>query len=338
MADQSDHQSPVGGWNYYQFMFRGNEVVVVNGAECQRAFSVDANGALWPLPHKCIVNALASTTQGYFALEINGKTQIRMRRHPSDGICRGTIDHWKGNWTPVSKTSLQMAYQGVVFPAPTPVARPWGEVARAANAAPAWGSTPDGLIRDHPSGRHAHELEECSACSGGGHSGLPGGMCSDCYGTGQMPKQQKESTTMNMQEMISVMQIQQGAKVVAAKYFTNNQAGFSAAAYHFKNVLGITLVSGDLAVVQTKGQYALVTIVDPDVRANAVEVPLGELQHIACKVDLANLKIVTEAENSAMHALALSEVTERLGKFKEQVGESTFNTMQGLLAPPATKE
>jgi hypothetical protein len=304
------------------------------------------------MEHRCYVHAGIHSTQGYFALEINGRTQIRMRRHPSDGICRGTIEHWKGDWTPIAKISMQMAFQGVSMAAPKPVAgwgalkanapRPWGDVAKDANAvpnwapnwAPTWGTEPS----NHPSGLDQSKLEECSACSGGGSSGLPGGMCSDCYGTGQMPKQQTESNEMNMQEMITVMQIQQGAKIVAAKYFTNSGQGFTSVDYHFKNALSLALAVGDLAVAQTKGEYALIKIVDPDVRANALDVPLSELKHIVSKVDLSAIKIVTEAENSAMHALALSEVTERMNKFKEQIGNDTFNTMQGLLALPSTKE
>lgn len=364
MADMSDHMVPYaynadgvtmdkrnsrpepdafrnGVWLYFQFQYRNGEAVVVQDAEGkQYSFYVTPNGQLQRMNHNCTVTKHSSvSTQGYFDMMVNGKTIIRMRIH-RDGICRGSKDHYKGAWTPLSKVHMQMAVNALSFPAPAPPGpfRPWapqpGHPVADAYANPR--TNPLGLSK-HPSGLPEHDLEPCKACD---HMQ---GACYECYNTGMVPKNSSKGTDiMNTAEMIAVIQIQQGAKIVSASYVSNGQAatppGMEQRVYHFKNVAALPLAKGDLIVVQTREGYSLATVVDPDLRANACECPLGQLKHVVNRVDLEALNTVLEGENNAMHALALSEVTERMNKFKAQIGDDTFTSMAALLAPPTNKE
>lgn len=328
MADRNDYlpltdefvpKSDERGWQYYQFMYRDGEAVIVfDPAGNQFPFYVK-KGSLEPMRHRCLVTRVGpEMPDGTFSMTINTSSIIAMRKH-RDGVCRGTPHHWGGQWTPLGQWSMQNA----VARAKKPV-RPWG--------------TEDlsKLPFSHPSGLTRVQLEDCPACAQGGYSGLPGGACAECYNTGFVPKTQQNKGVLNMQDMITVIQLKNGAKVVSAKY-TQTDGSFSHE-YHFKNVVGVKLEAGDKAVVESKGDLAIVTVVDPDVRANTVSIPLGSLKNVVSKVDTDGLKRVREAENNAMHALALSEVTARLDTFKAQIGEQAFNNMAGLLAPPAPEE
>lgn len=348
MADRNDYlvdpfSSPVPQWHYFQFQYRGGETVVVATPEgAQHVFHVHKGGYLTPSRQKCRVTPGPVSTQGFFALAINNSTSVRMRSH-KDGICRGTAEHWAGEWTMLSKTTLQMAAQGLNVPSqPSPWNQGKGKTAQGQwldggmpaplDPVPTWAGTPEQTdpfgFKQHPSGLPDWELEECKAC---GHN--PGG-CHECLNTGFVPKTQQRSKPMNTAEMIAVMQIQQGAKVVACVY-TNHNGPTTSQDYHFKNVAALPLAKDDLVVVQTGRGYSLAMVVDPDVRVNTVQIPLGDLKHVVSKVNLAALHKVLEGENNAMHALALSEVTERVNKYKEQLGDGTFNSMRELLAPPA---
>lgn len=338
MADQSDHEdySAVrnGSWAYYQFYYRqGEAVVVVTPEGEQHRFYIHSGGMLSPMNHQCRVEPGRMTTQGYFELGINnGSSLIRMQRH-RDGICRGTKAHYAGKWTELSKTTLQMASQGLNVPA-MPAPTPWSKQVPTMTVAPSWGDSmpvdPFG-VHKHPSGLSDHDLEDCKACA------TSYGACVECYNTGRVPKANRSNDIMNTAEMIAVMQIQQGAKIISAVY-TGTNGGPPSSEYHFKNVACLPLVKDDLIVVQTRQGFALATVTNPDVRANACGCPLGDLKHVVNKVDLARLNTVLEGENNAQHALALSEVTKRMQEFQKQLGDETFNSMAGLLAPPAITE
>lgn len=331
MADRNDYLDMPGAsaptayevdWQYYQFMYRdGEAVVVMDPVGAQFAFYVK-KGSLTPMRHRCLVTRVGpEMPDGTFSMTINTSSIIAMRKH-RDGICRGTPHHWGGQWTALGVWTLKNAVARARQPA-----RPWGTQDLSSLRFP----TPP-----HPSGLPPHELEDCPVCAKGGYSGLPGGACSECFNTGLVPKTQRNKGVLNMQDMITVIQLKNGAKVVSAKY-TQADGGLSHE-YHFKNVVGVKLEVGDKAVVESKGGLAIVTVVDPDVRANTVSIPLGALKNVVSRVDTDGLKRVQEAENNAMHALALSEVTARLDTFKAQIGEQAFNSMAGLLAPPAPEE
>lgn len=312
-------------WHYFQFMYRdGEAVVVVEPTGNQYPFYVtdDSPFNLRPMRHRCtITNVGPLMPDDTCSVTINGSTIIAMRKH--DGhMYRGTPHPWGGKWATLGSWMLQNAVARAKKPA-----RQWAPQNLSSLMAP---------TQPHPSGLPSHELENCPACSGGGYSGLPGGACLECYNTGLVPKTQRNKGVFNMQDMITVIQLKNGAKVVSAKY-TQNDGSFSHE-YHFKNVVGVKLEAGDKVVVESKGDFSIVTVVDPDVRANTVNVPLGSLKNVVSKVDTDGLRRVREAENNAMHALALSEVTARLNTFKAQIGENAFNTMAGLLAPPAPEE
>lgn len=314
MVDHSDHMFEP--WRYYQFMHTSEVVVVVDETGKAHTYTVVPGGRLARRSRQLTVREGIPDTQGFFDLYINEgrRSSIVKMRHHADGIARGSKEHYGGNWTKVSAMDMRMAVKGVPVPPAPPVApRPWAP-------------TNDPLGIHHPSGLPDHDLEDCKHCA------ASYGACYECLNTGRVPKQQRSNDIMNTAEMIAVIQIQQGAKIVACAYQTRE--GAPGGVYHFKNVAALPLVKDDLVVVQTRQGFSLATVVDPDVRANAVGVGLGELKHVVNKVDLAALNKVLEAENNAQHALALSEVTERMNKFREQIGSNTFDSMATLLAPP----
>ena len=110
---------------------------------------------------------------------------------------------------------------------------------------------------------------------------------------------QRSTPVDKTKEAITLVQITNGAKIVAAAY-----PGTTTRHYHFKNVLGLDLKVGDLIVVQTRGDYSLATVADPDTDVTAVGCGYDQLVHVAAKVDLAALKSVLASEARARHQLA----------------------------------
>jgi len=135
-------------------------------------------------------------------------------------------------------------------------------------------------------------------------------------------------------EMVTVIQIQQGAKIIAAKPLD----GPASKVYHFKNVVGESLKTGDLIVVQVRDSYTTMRVTNPNVRANQCGCALADLKHVVQRVDVEALEAVLESENNAAHALALSEVTERYQTMRTQIGEQGFDKVVNMLSAPTTEE
>ena len=53
---------------------------------------------------------------------------------------------------------------------------------------------------------------------------------------------------MNTKEAIAILQIERGARIVAASYEGETRT------YHFKNVIGLELAAGDLIVCETRNR------------------------------------------------------------------------------------
>lgn len=171
--------------------------------------------------------------------------------------------------------------------------------------------------------------------------------------------------TMNTREMITIMQLQGGAKIVRARYLNSMPAAPAAPAgaprrhvepgsydhnydptyssdsvdtqgtYCFKNVIGLDLEVDSIVMCETNDSYALLKVTDPNVRATDVSVPLSELKHVVATVDNAKFKQIKESENVAHHQLALSEVTERLTTYKDQVGATAYAAVGNILGLPS---
>lgn len=183
-------------------------------------------------------------------------------------------------------------------------------------------------------------FEACVCTQPGYNSGLPGGACENCMNEGIVPayNTSKGTITMNTQEMITIMQLENGAKVVRAVYLNDNgQAeaprglNIPTAGYCFKNVIGVDLKEGDLIAVETRDTYAIVKVTDPDVMATEVGCGLHELKHVVFKIKNDEFQRVKEAENRAVRQLALSEVTSKLDTYRKQVGEGAFGQVAGIL-------
>jgi hypothetical protein len=152
-------------------------------------------------------------------------------------------------------------------------------------------------------------------------------------------EEQKETTmTSNTNEMLTILQLQQGAKIVSAVYINGNNEGHQFQRYHFKNCLGLALKEGDMVVCETKDSFSLLAVKDPDVRATECGCGLGVLKHVVAKVrsdDYEGLK-ATEAE--VFHKLALSEVTSRLTTYRDQIGADTYREVERLICGEACED
>lgn len=182
-------------------------------------------------------------------------------------------------------------------------------------------------------GRFCDEcVEICGACNGAGGSDC--GVCTDCYGQGATPNSNKEQD-MNTEETISLMQITGGATVFSAKYQTTAAGG---GLYHFKNVIGLPLEVGSLVVVETKGSFQIVEVVDPNILPTDIQCNYAQLKHAVALVHNHAYEMVLAAERNARHQLSLSVLQERLMTMKEQLGGSGFEAVQALLSNKGTAE
>lgn len=154
--------------------------------------------------------------------------------------------------------------------------------------------------------------------------------------------------TTNSKEMVRTIQIQQGAKIVLCNYLDDkrtvaplpktvpwgdDEEDLGGAGYSFINATGIPLACGDIVVVQSVDSLALVRVANPDQLPTQCSVALGQLKHVIAKVDMNLFGRILSAENNAVQQLAMSEVTERLDKYREQIGGKTMDSLTRLLAP-----
>ncbi|TQE99526.1 MAG: hypothetical protein FKY71_08080 [Spiribacter salinus] len=138
---------------------------------------------------------------------------------------------------------------------------------------------------------------------------------------------------MDMKEVVTIMQLDAGATLVSATYLEGTSG-----IYHFKNVLGVPLRKDDLAVVETKGGFAIVKVVDPNVSVTDLGCSLARLCHVFTIVRVNFYEDMKAAEQRAYERLALSEVTSRLDAYRQQVGAGTFDDAKRvLMGKPATR-
>ncbi len=171
-------------------------------------------------------------------------------------------------------------------------------------------------------------------------------------------QQKQGNILMDTMEMITIMQLEGGAKVVRCRYMntapvapqapvppaphgmTSNYPSMfddtTAGTYCFKNVVGLKLKKGDIVMAETRDSYSLLEVVNADVMATDVGCPLGELKHIVATVQNDAFLEIKEKENVALRQLALSEVTSKLDVYKEQVGSNAFNAVAGVLGVDTT--
>jgi hypothetical protein len=171
-------------------------------------------------------------------------------------------------------------------------------------------------------------FEPCICQRPGYYSGLPGGACENCMNEGMVPvhTSNKGNIEMNTQEMLTIIQLEGGAKVVRAKYLEGGSG-----AYCFKNVVGLNLKAGDMVVCETRDTFALLEVTDPDVMATDVGCALHDLKHVVAKVRNDDYVAAKESEAMAHRQLALSEVTARLSTYRAQIGDKTFNSVAAML-------
>lgn len=139
---------------------------------------------------------------------------------------------------------------------------------------------------------------------------------------------------MNSKEIITLMQLTQGATIIGGHYLEDaNNPAIYPKEYHFKEAQALGLDVGDLAVVQTRNSFRIIRVSSVRVPSHAIGCDMAALKHVVQKVDTSALDRISEAEQKAAHELAMSEVHERLTAFREQLGTG-FDRVSSLLAAP----
>ena len=138
---------------------------------------------------------------------------------------------------------------------------------------------------------------------------------------------------MNTEELVTLVQLQQGATVFKAVYLADRRP--DTVQYSFKNCLGVELQKDDFAVVETNVGFKLVQVAQPDVDMTEVGCDLAKLAHLVAAVDQTAYKRVRAAEAKAHKQLSLSEATARLDVYRQQLGTGTFEQVAGLLGSAA---
>lgn len=152
--------------------------------------------------------------------------------------------------------------------------------------------------------------------------------------------------TINRKELVTMMQLENGATIVNASYLddldekeSNDLVTLEPATrvYSFKNVTGIDLAPGDLVICETRHfmgsnsiGFKILKVVDPDVSPTEIGCDLDRLVHVVCKVKNDEYLAAKAAEGRAMHRLARAEVTSKLDEYRASIGDATFTAVARL--------
>lgn len=116
---------------------------------------------------------------------------------------------------------------------------------------------------------------------------------------------------MNRQEIVTLLQLQQGAKLVEVAF------GAGERHYTYKCITIKEPRIGDMVVVETAKKIQVATIVGLPMSLALGEIDYGDLRHVICRVDLTPLVSIKHEEQLVMQKLAASEISEALRKAAE---------------------
>ena len=164
-------------------------------------------------------------------------------------------------------------------------------------------------------GRFCEECcDVCSACNGAGED--YNGPCWDCQGQGMTPNFEG-SKQMDTDEIITVMQLEAGAKLYGVELLDNPNGKI----YTFKETTGLPIGFNDLVVVEVRNTFALGKVLDVGRSVLDVGCPLGALKHIVAVLPLDQFELLKTKEREAKHKLAMAEVSKKLNEYRALHGD-----------------
>lgn len=143
---------------------------------------------------------------------------------------------------------------------------------------------------------------------------------------------------MNTNELITIMQLEAGAKLYGVQFLENGTKQPNGKTYTYKDTKGLHLTFNDYAVVEARQGYAVVKIVEIGRSVTDLGCSLGQLRHIISRVPTEQHEQLLQQEHNARQKLAMAEVTQRLDTYRKQFGGALDQAQQalGLAAPDTT--
>lgn len=129
---------------------------------------------------------------------------------------------------------------------------------------------------------------------------------------------------MNLNEVISLLQLEQGMPLVTVRFCDDTRAKDNpSASYTYKAAVDHYLSPGDLVLVEVaKDGSSLLKVAEVVARLGAEALQgcdISRLKHVVAKVDLGPYNAVLRAENEVRRQLAMAEVHERLAAVRKFV-------------------
>lgn len=141
---------------------------------------------------------------------------------------------------------------------------------------------------------------------------------------------------MNLQEMVTLMQIKGGVKLVQVSFLEDrrgeNHPGNS---YTYKAAAVHNIQPGDIVAVEARDTYALARVVAIMPTAMMGDLDYGRVRHVIAKIDLAAFFAVKAAEAKVREDMAMAEIDERL-RSVAHMRLTTPPAMLGISAPTET--
>lgn len=157
---------------------------------------------------------------------------------------------------------------------------------------------------------------------------------------------------MNLNEVVSLLQIQGGAKLVAVQFQDASdpsngaippydgrrgppQAPTAGRHYTYKCLTVPDVGVNDLVVVEARGGMAVAKVVGIIPVTTMANANYESLKHVICKVDMRAFVAVEASENQAREALAMAEINDRLTSVRKFMSGENLTALQHSLAPAA---
>ena len=157
---------------------------------------------------------------------------------------------------------------------------------------------------------------------------------------------------MNLNEVVSLLQIQGGAKLVAVQFQDASQTDggnppypgnrreapappTAGRHYTYKCLTVPDIGVNDLVVVEARGGMAVAKVVGIIPVTTMADANYESLKHVICKVDMRAFVAVEASENQAREALAMAEINDRLTSVRKFMSGENLTDLQHSLAPVA---
>lgn len=154
---------------------------------------------------------------------------------------------------------------------------------------------------------------------------------------------------MNINEVVTLLQLQGGAKVVSVRFMDSPEERIDMAppakgsryphpngggrTYTYKCLTIPDVMINDLVVVETMGHFAVAVVAGIIPVSTMAGVDYDRLRHVVCRLPMTAYQEVLAAEGHAREALAMAEINDRLTSVKRFMAIDHLNALQLSLAP-----